>query len=37
MIRTEEIPFEGGALTGVELHMFAVNLVTIKARKGFVM
>ncbi len=37
MIRTEEIPFEGGPLTGVELHMFAVNLVTIKARHGFVM
>jgi uncharacterized protein YunC (DUF1805 family) len=37
MIRTQEIPFEGGPLTGVELHLFAVNLILIKARAGFVM
>ncbi|MSS70838.1 MAG: DUF1805 domain-containing protein [Candidatus Latescibacteria bacterium] len=37
MVRTQEIPFEGGPLMGVELHLFAVNLILIKARAGFVM
>lgn len=37
MTRTVEVPFEGGPLVGIELHLFAVNLVLIKARNGFVM
>jgi len=36
-ITTEEIPFEGGPLTGVEIHLFAVNLILIRAKSGFVM